>query len=193
MSRRPEIPPENGTEPAEVVKFALVEREHALVQVPVQVEGADADVGAMQAALERLQKFSMTLVWTRPSTYAWRDRQCGGRSPGRGRVRRQRIGVDRSHPARRGHGRSSGASGASTSSTTWARTLPPRSTMPSTTVLFSCRVAVPRPDLPPAPCACSAPCHRCTSRQPRPRPLNSRRCRICIASRIRWSMNHADF
>jgi hypothetical protein len=44
---------EYGREAAEVSQLAQIEREHALVQVAEQVEWLDADVGAVQSALEK--------------------------------------------------------------------------------------------------------------------------------------------
>ena len=37
---------QNFLEPPEIVQFALVEREHALVEVAVEVKRTNADVGA---------------------------------------------------------------------------------------------------------------------------------------------------
>ena len=52
---------EDGLESPVVGVVALVEREHPLVQVAEQVERLDADVGAVQAALEQAQKFSIAV------------------------------------------------------------------------------------------------------------------------------------
>lgn len=44
---------QHGREASEVGQLALVESEHALVQVSEQVERLDADVGAVKATLEQ--------------------------------------------------------------------------------------------------------------------------------------------
>jgi hypothetical protein len=61
---------EHGREPSEVGQVALVEREHALIEVAEEVVGLDVP---FRPRLRTLQKFSIPLVWTRPSTYvsAW--------------------------------------------------------------------------------------------------------------------------
>ena len=61
---QPSGPPRSGRSRA----VPQVEREHALIHVAEQVERLDADVGAVKAALSRLQKFSIPFVWTRPWT-----------------------------------------------------------------------------------------------------------------------------
>ena len=53
---------EHGDEAAQVVLVPLVEREHALVHVAPQMLRVDADIGAVQAALDSAQKFSMPFV-----------------------------------------------------------------------------------------------------------------------------------
>ena len=59
---------QDSREAAVVVQVPEVVGEQPLVQVTEQVERLDADVGAAQPRLRRLQKFSSPFVWARPLT-----------------------------------------------------------------------------------------------------------------------------